>query len=108
MGGGWWVVAYSILVSAPVPFVFRSYWDLVLVGPRVWGQGLTILDSGYRYSVCLAKIESAYYSDERLWEAWNTPHLILTTSVKYSSYQKENTQKHLANSVIHITPSTTL
>ena len=41
--------AYSILVSAPVPFGFRSYWDLVGVGPRgcwelgqrVWGQGLT-------------------------------------------------------------------
>ena len=32
-GGGWWV-AYSILVSAPVPFGFRSYWDLVGVGTR--------------------------------------------------------------------------
>ena len=31
MGGGW--VAYSNLVSAPVPFGFRSYWDLVGVGP---------------------------------------------------------------------------
>ena len=30
----WWWVAYSILVSAPVPFGFRSYWDLVGVGPR--------------------------------------------------------------------------
>ena len=30
--GGW--VAYSILVSAPVPFGFSSYWDLVGVGPR--------------------------------------------------------------------------
>ena len=30
---GWWV-AYSILVSAPVPLGFRSYWDLVGVGPR--------------------------------------------------------------------------
>ena len=45
-GGGW--VAWSILVSAPVPFGFRSYWDLVAVGPtgvlglRVRGQGLTI------------------------------------------------------------------
>ena len=28
------MVAYSILVSAPVPFGFRSYWDLVGVGPR--------------------------------------------------------------------------
>ena len=43
-------VACSILVSAPVPFGFRSYWDLVGVGSRgegfgtkvlVWGQGLT-------------------------------------------------------------------
>ena len=35
-GGGWWwvVSAYSILVSALVPFGFRSYWDLVGVGPR--------------------------------------------------------------------------
>ena len=28
------VVAYRILVLAPVPFCFRSYWDLVGVGPR--------------------------------------------------------------------------
>jgi len=28
------VVAHEILVSAPVPFGFRSYWDLVGVGPR--------------------------------------------------------------------------
>ena len=28
------VVAYSILVSAPVPFGFRSYWDFVGVGSR--------------------------------------------------------------------------
>ena len=28
------VLAYRILVSAPVPFGFRSYWDLVGVGPR--------------------------------------------------------------------------
>ena len=28
------VVAYSILVSAPVPFGFRSYWDLDEVGAR--------------------------------------------------------------------------
>ena len=33
-GGGWWWVAWSILVSAPVPFGFRSCWDLVGVGPR--------------------------------------------------------------------------
>ena len=32
VGGGW--VAWSNLVSAPVPFGFRSYWDLVGVGPR--------------------------------------------------------------------------
>ena len=43
--GGW--VAWSILVSAPVPFVFKSYLDLVgvglgVLGLRVWGQGLTI------------------------------------------------------------------
>ena len=31
--GGWWV-AYGILVSAPVPFGFSSYWDFVGVGPR--------------------------------------------------------------------------
>ena len=31
-GGGW--VSYSILVSAPVPFGFRSYLDLVGVGTR--------------------------------------------------------------------------
>ena len=36
MGGG--RVAYSILVSAPVIFGFRSYWDLVGVGPREFGD----------------------------------------------------------------------
>ena len=37
---GYMVVAYSILVSAPVPFGFRSYWDLVGVGPRgSWDSG---------------------------------------------------------------------
>ena len=40
-GGGWWsVVAYSILVSAPVPFSLRSYWDLVGFGRRgFWDLG---------------------------------------------------------------------
>ena len=33
-------MAYRILVSAPVPFGFRSYWDLVVVGPRGLGLGL--------------------------------------------------------------------
>ena len=37
VGGGWVVVAYSILVSAPAPFGFSSYWDLVGVGPRGFG-----------------------------------------------------------------------
>ena len=31
------VVAYRILVSAPVPFDFRFYWDLFGVGRRVFG-----------------------------------------------------------------------
>ena len=31
---GYMVVAYSILVSAPVPFGFRSYSDLVGFGDR--------------------------------------------------------------------------
>ena len=35
MVGGW--VAWSNLVSAPVPFGFRPYWDLVGVGPRGFG-----------------------------------------------------------------------
>ena len=48
---GGWVVAYSILVSAPVPFDFRSYSDLVGIGPRglglrVWGQSLTMIFFG--------------------------------------------------------------
>ena len=30
------VVPYSISVSVPVPFGFRSIWDLVWVGPRVF------------------------------------------------------------------------
>ena len=37
------VVAYSIIVSAPVPFGFRSYWDFVGVGvgPRgFWTKGM--------------------------------------------------------------------
>ena len=34
------VVAYRIVVSAPVPFGFRSYWDLFGVRPRVfWDKG---------------------------------------------------------------------
>ena len=38
VGGGWVVVvAWRNLVSAPVPFGFRSYWDLVGVGPRGFG-----------------------------------------------------------------------
>ena len=36
----WGVVAHKILVSAPVPFGFRSYWDLVGVGPKGLGIGL--------------------------------------------------------------------
>ena len=32
VGVGW--VACSILVSAQVPFSFKSYWDLAGVGPR--------------------------------------------------------------------------
>ena len=32
------VVAYEILVSAPVPFGFRFYCDLVGVGPRGFGD----------------------------------------------------------------------
>ena len=35
--GGWWWAAYWILVSAPVPFGFRSYWNLVGVRPRGFG-----------------------------------------------------------------------
>ena len=35
VGGGW--VSCSILESAPVPFGFRYYWDLVGVGPRDFG-----------------------------------------------------------------------
>ena len=35
----WWV-AHEFLVSAPVPFGFRSYWDLVGVGSRgFWDLG---------------------------------------------------------------------
>ena len=34
------VVAYRVLVSAPVPFGFRSYWDLVGVGTKGLGTGL--------------------------------------------------------------------
>ena len=33
MEWGGWVVAHEILVSAPVLFGFRSYWDLVGLGP---------------------------------------------------------------------------
>ena len=36
---GYMVVAYSILVSAPVHFGFRSYWDLVGVKPTGLGLG---------------------------------------------------------------------
>ena len=34
------LVAYRILVSAPVLFGFRSYWDLVGVGTKGLGTGL--------------------------------------------------------------------
>ena len=55
------VVAYRILVSAPVPFGFKSYWDFVGVGPRVfWTKVLgTGLDTRLEYeskisgSVCI-------------------------------------------------------
>ena len=33
-------MAYDILVSAPVPFGFRSYWNLVGVGPKGFGTWL--------------------------------------------------------------------
>ena len=51
--GGW--VAYSILVSASVPFGFSSYWDLVGVGPRGFGtKGLgTGLDNKFRTNMRL-------------------------------------------------------
>ena len=38
---GWWVVAYSILVSAQGPLVLVL--GLRGLGLRVWGQGLTII-----------------------------------------------------------------
>ena len=39
-GGGGVMVAYEILVTAPVPFGFRFYCDLVGVGPRgFWDEG---------------------------------------------------------------------
>ena len=41
---GGWMVAWSILVSAPVHFGFRSYWDFGGFGPKGWGQGLTITE----------------------------------------------------------------
>ena len=41
----WWV-AYSILVSAPVPFGFRAYWDLVGVGLGQGGLGTKGLGTG--------------------------------------------------------------
>ena len=40
-GGGWVVVAYEILVSAQGPLVL-GFWVFGFLGPRVWGQGLTI------------------------------------------------------------------
>ena len=33
-------MAYSVLVSAPDSFGFRSYWDLVEVGTKGLGTGL--------------------------------------------------------------------
>ena len=46
VGRWWWVVACSILVSAPVPFGFRVLrfwgWALGVLGLRALGQGLTI------------------------------------------------------------------
>ena len=36
-GPAGYMVAHEILVSAPVPFGFRSYWDLVGVRPRGFG-----------------------------------------------------------------------
>ena len=48
------MVAYSILVSAPVPFGFSSYWDLVGVGPR--GFGTKGLGTGLDNSEAVALI----------------------------------------------------
>ena len=49
IGWWWWVVAYRILLSAPVPLglrtiCFRTYWGWAyrVLGPRVWCKGLTI------------------------------------------------------------------
>ena len=41
---GGWVVAYMILVLAPVPLVLIGFlnWVRLGLGIRVWGQGLTI------------------------------------------------------------------
>ena len=44
VGGGW--VSCSILESAPVPFGFRYYWDLVGVGPRGFCFGTKGLGAG--------------------------------------------------------------
>ena len=39
-----WVLACSILVSAPVPFVLDLIGIWVELGPRFWGKGLTITE----------------------------------------------------------------
>ena len=47
------VVAYRILVSAPVHFCFRSYWDLV--GP-LGGFGTKGLRTGLDNIVCIVEV----------------------------------------------------
>ena len=65
-------LAYSILVSAPVPFGFRSYWDLVgawpreVLGLRVWGQGLTIFFIAVLIIYLLTEKESVLVNDEHV------------------------------------------
>ena len=36
-------------MSAPVPFGVTSYWDLVVVGPKSLGTGLTILRKTFKH-----------------------------------------------------------
>ena len=49
---GWGqVVAHKILGSAPIPFGFRSYWDLAGVWPRGFWDRALMMQHGVTYSL---------------------------------------------------------
>ena len=65
VGGGWWVVAWSNLVSAQGPLVLG-------LGLRVWGQGLTniiLKTRHFTFSRSCQRFESVFFPPA--WTEWS-------------------------------------